>query len=62
MIYTRLTEEMRAYEWPVTFSIGVVTFASPPQSADEIIRLADDLMYAVKKGGRNGVMFQVYSY
>jgi len=60
-IRTRLLDEMRAHDWPVTFSIGAMTFGRPPHSADEIIRLTDDLMYAVKKSGRNAVKYQIYS-
>jgi diguanylate cyclase (GGDEF)-like protein len=38
--------------WPVSFSIGAVTFLHPPSSVDEMIRTADDLMYEAKKGGK----------
>lgn len=47
-----------AGRWPVTFSIGVVTFESVPESAEEMIRLADELMYAVKQSGKNRIEFQ----
>jgi diguanylate cyclase (GGDEF)-like protein len=39
--------------WPVTFSIGAVTFLSPPGSVEEMLREADARMYAVKHGGKN---------
>jgi diguanylate cyclase (GGDEF)-like protein len=42
----------RDREWPVTFSIGAVTFIRPPSSVDEMIRTADDLMYAAKQSGK----------
>jgi diguanylate cyclase (GGDEF)-like protein len=61
-IHSRLEVEMRANGWPVTFSIGVVIFAAPPQAVDEIVRLTDNLMYVVKKNGKNAVKYQVYSY
>lgn len=38
---------------PVTFSIGVVTFDMPPANLDEMVKSADELMYAVKAGGKN---------
>ncbi|MFL6227660.1 MAG: GGDEF domain-containing protein [Pyrinomonadaceae bacterium] len=41
--------------WRVTFSIGVVTWTSPPRTVDTMIRQADDTMYAVKKSGKNRV-------
>ena len=36
-------------DWPVNFSIGMVTFASPPIDVDEMLRAADQLMYSVKR-------------
>ena len=42
----------RDRQWPVTFSIGAVTFIRPPSSVDEMIRTADDLMYAAKQSGK----------
>lgn len=44
----------------VTLSIGVLTCLQPPASADDMITLADFLMYEVKKSGRNGVRYAVY--
>jgi diguanylate cyclase (GGDEF)-like protein len=46
--------------WPVTFSIGVVTFVEVPATAKEVIRSADDLMYVVKRSGKNAVRYQVW--
>ncbi len=37
----------------VTISVGLVTWLSPPASTDEMVRKADELMYAAKEGGRN---------
>lgn len=39
--------------WPVTFSIGMVTYLKAPPSTDEMIRVADRLMYEVKDSGKN---------
>jgi diguanylate cyclase (GGDEF)-like protein len=50
-----LLDVMRKNGWSVTFSIGVVTFTSPPGSVDEIIRKADGLMYSVKNNGKNTI-------
>jgi diguanylate cyclase (GGDEF)-like protein len=52
-----LTDEMRRHSWPVTFSIGVLTFESAPSSSDEMLNLADRMMYAVKKAGKDNVRF-----
>ncbi len=50
-----LLETMQKNGWPVTFSIGAVTWLSPPSATDEMIRLADGLMYSVKSGGKNQI-------
>ena len=47
-------------DWPVTFSFGMVTFATPPWSVDHMIKLTDDLMYEGKKAGKNTVRHEVY--
>lgn len=56
----RLAETMRQNDWPVTFSIGVATFLSPPASVDELIRQADALMYKVKNAAKNACEYQVF--
>lgn len=50
---------LREGGWPVTCSIGAVTFLAPPVSVDEIIKHADDMMYSVKNAGKNGIRRQV---
>ncbi len=39
--------------WPVTFSIGMVTYTTAPESVECMIRQADQIMYEVKKSGKN---------
>jgi PleD family two-component response regulator len=46
---------MKARSWQVTFSIGAATFLDPPDSLDEIIRMADETMYAIKAHGKDNV-------
>jgi diguanylate cyclase (GGDEF)-like protein len=50
----RLHDALAARGLGVTFSMGVVTFLAPPGSVDEMIRRADDLMYEVKRSGKDG--------
>ena len=50
-----LVEAMREHGWPVTFSIGAVTFDVPPSTVDELIGAADKLMYVAKADGKNRV-------
>jgi len=40
-------------KWPVTFSIGMVTYREAPASTDDMILIADQLMYEVKSTGKN---------
>src|SRR3954466_2896713 len=53
-------KESAAKQWPVTFSVGVMTFDAVPDSAEEMIRLADELMYSVKQSGKNRSEFQKF--
>ncbi|MDP4182489.1 MAG: GGDEF domain-containing protein [Bacillota bacterium] len=45
--------------WPVTFSVGVVTFNNVPETLDEAIKKADELMYNVKKNGKDRAKFEI---
>jgi len=52
-------EKRRAFtiEHACTASIGVCLFHSDEQSSEDILRRADQAMYAVKESGRNGIQF-----
>ncbi|HUO82469.1 MAG TPA: GGDEF domain-containing protein [Gammaproteobacteria bacterium] len=52
-----LVEAMREHGWPVTFSIGAVTFDVPPSTVDQLIGAADKLMYVAKSDGKNRVRY-----
>ncbi len=52
-LHRALRDAMRAHQWPVTFSIGAVSFPTPPDSVDRMIHEADTLMYTVKNGGKD---------
>jgi diguanylate cyclase (GGDEF)-like protein len=58
-ILSSLSSEMRQHDWPVTFSIGVLIYEDGVITPDELIRRADDLMYSVKKSGKNDVAYAV---
>ena len=55
----KLLELVRDNGWPVTFSIGVATFMSPPGSIDEMIDAADAQMYLAKQSGKNRTRYKV---
>jgi diguanylate cyclase (GGDEF)-like protein len=57
----RVSAEITQSEaWPITFSMGGATFTGPPAGVDEILRISDSLMYAVKNGGKNGIKHEMY--
>ncbi len=51
---------MRSHAWPVTLSIGAVTFMSPPSTVDETLRISDQLMYNAKNNGKNSIRYEVF--
>lgn len=59
-LHRELTAHVRQMNWPVTFSIGVVISTLPPESVDELIRMADQLMYTVKNTTKNSIRFDSY--
>lgn len=55
-----LLSEMSVAHWPVTFSIGVVTCTAPAPDIEQIVHLADQLMYAAKHGGKDRIEYGSY--
>jgi len=60
-IRKELLEAMLKREWPVTFSIGIVTFLKFHYSLDEMLDVTDELMYSVKKNHKNSIIHRVYN-
>jgi diguanylate cyclase (GGDEF)-like protein len=58
-IRDKLLQLMQHKNWPVTFSIGAVTFESPPDSVEHLIIAADRQMYNAKKNGKNRIHYKV---
>jgi diguanylate cyclase (GGDEF)-like protein len=50
-----LLDLMEKNNWPVTFSIGAATFIAEPESLEQMIQSADDLMYTAKRNGKNRI-------
>jgi diguanylate cyclase (GGDEF)-like protein len=46
--------------WPVTMSIGAVTVRQSDIAVDEMIRVADKLMYSVKNQGKNSLKHELH--
>jgi diguanylate cyclase (GGDEF)-like protein len=55
-----LSEVMRDNGWKITFSIGVITHVDPQITIDDILKLADELMYSVKTSGKNKARYRVF--
>jgi diguanylate cyclase (GGDEF)-like protein len=55
-----LTKEMRFNNWPITFSIGVLTCNASPGTPDELLRMADEAMYSAKREDKNAVNYSMY--
>lgn len=58
-LHAVLQNRMDEHGWPVTFSIGAVTFLSPPDTLEQMVSEADRLMYTAKRGGKNRVQQSV---
>ncbi len=59
-LHKELGVAMEEGRWPVTFSIGAVTFETPVESSREALRLTDGTMYAVKRAGKDGIQHAVW--
>ncbi len=47
--------EMEARRWNVTLSVGAAVFAVLPSTVGPMLKTVDDLMYEVKKSGKNDI-------
>lgn len=54
-----LGEAMQQHAWPVTFSVGAIVAETPPASFVALVRDADQLMYSVKKSGKDRLSLEV---
>lgn len=59
-INEHLASEMKKCEIEVTLSMGVLTCSISPHSINELIKVADNLMYFVKRSGKNSVKYSMY--
>lgn len=48
---------MKQRDLPLTFSMGAVTCLTPPYAAEQMISLADELMYTVKNTTKDDIRF-----
>jgi diguanylate cyclase (GGDEF)-like protein len=60
-ISVRLSDQLRQKYPFVTFSAGAVTYAAIPNSTEEAIKIADELMYSVKNDKKNEIRYSLYN-
>lgn len=60
-LYENLIATMQQRNWPVTFSMGVVTCEFSPYSAEQLVNMADELMYEVKNSTKNDIRFRTWA-
>ena len=59
-MHRMLLEEMQKNNWPVTFSMGVLSYTDAPSSVHEMLNMVDKLMYSVKNRGKDNITFASY--
>jgi diguanylate cyclase (GGDEF)-like protein len=57
-IHEALVQDAADRGWPIGFSIGVAVFPKGPPTIDEALKIADHLMYRVKQGGKNNILYE----
>ena len=60
-IQSALLDEMAKHNWPVTFSIGVLTCVRLPKTTDDLMKRVDDLLYSAKNRGKNALEYDLYT-
>ncbi len=59
-LFKELITEMNNHDWPVTFSVGVLTWKEDVSNINDIISEADTVMYRVKRTTKNSIAFQTH--
>jgi diguanylate cyclase (GGDEF)-like protein len=60
-IQKSFVEAVQQNKWSITFSVGILTCRVAPQTSDELIGMADELMYLAKSDGKNTVKYSTYA-
>ena len=58
-LHQQLDERVAADDWPVSFSVGVITLTTARVDTDEALKQADAMMYEVKRAGKNAMRHRV---
>ena len=57
-LQSSIHDRMENRGWPVTASIGAVTYLSPPDDVGEVIQRADRRLYEAKEAGKNRIVHE----
>ncbi len=58
-IRSELNRQITEKGYPVTLSMGAITYYKLPDSVDEMIKQTDELMYRAKKEGKNQIIHEL---
>ncbi|MDQ4044544.1 MAG: hypothetical protein M3173_03730, partial [Chloroflexota bacterium] len=56
LVWERMARAFHDADIVVTYSLGAVTFVTPPASLDAMLRAADDLMYRAKREAKGSYL------
>jgi len=54
-----LLSAFQQHDWPVTCSIGAVTFIAPAATVDDMISAAEGLLVKAKRAGKNTIRHEL---
>jgi diguanylate cyclase (GGDEF)-like protein len=60
-IQSGFMEVMLQKNWSITFSVGVLTCRVAPHTTDELINMADELMYSAKSAGKDIAKYSTHA-
>jgi diguanylate cyclase (GGDEF)-like protein len=58
-VHQTLLDFVYEHHFSVGFSVGVVTFENPSTTVDDMVSVADSVMYEAKQNGKNQIAYQV---
>jgi diguanylate cyclase (GGDEF)-like protein len=61
-IQIQLLEMVNLQQFPISFSMGAITYLTVPDSVDKALEQVDTLMYTVKNSGKNGLKHKIMNY
>lgn len=56
---TELNATIRNEKWCISFSVGIVTYYNSKKTIEDVLSKADEMMYQVKRSGKNSVVYLV---